>query len=340
MNKPAFIKQYIGTTFYKTPDIGFLLLIIKKVQAIFFPYFYGNFYKRKSLKRIMIKKVLLTSVLCGLVYSMSFGQSFLQQQLQNPVFQEAYQQKDSVLKREFEAKGLTYPSRFIYFRSFKYDSRLEVWVKNNPTDTFKLFKSYRICALSGALGPKRQEGDYQVPEGFYYINKFVPGSIYHLALGLNYPNFSDRSNGDKSNPGSGIYIHGSCVTVGCIPLTDPKMDEVYILAVHARNLGQNYIPVHIFPVDFNNNRSVAYMDKSNADDKANQQFWGKLKKAFDDFNATHRLPVILFDQNGRYVVKENNSSEELDKHIAAGWSLKMLEEHHDPTLQSPLQSPQ
>ncbi|TAN12834.1 MAG: hypothetical protein EPN37_14780 [Chitinophagaceae bacterium] len=282
----------------------------------------------------MIKKVLLTSVLCGLFCTVGFAQSFLQQQIQYPVFQAAYRQKDSILRKEFEAKGLAYPPRFIYIRSFKYDSRLEVWVKNNPIDTFTLFKSYRICALSGALGPKRQEGDYQVPEGFYYINQFEPRSVYHLALGLNYPNFSDRSQGDKAHPGSGIYIHGSCVTVGCIPLTDSKMDEVYILAVHARNLGQDYIPVHIFPVDFNNKHSVSFMDKSNADDKANRQFWGRLKEAFDDFNTTHRLPLILFDQSGDYVIKENNGSEELGKHIASGLSLQMLEEHKDPTLQS------
>ncbi len=30
-------------------------------------------------------------------------------------------------------------------------------------------------------------GDYQVPEGFYYINEFNPRSNYHLSLGPNYP---------------------------------------------------------------------------------------------------------------------------------------------------------
>jgi murein L,D-transpeptidase YafK len=32
------------------------------------------------------------------------------------------------------------------------------------------------------------EGDYQVPEGFYYITEFNPASNYHLSLGINYPN--------------------------------------------------------------------------------------------------------------------------------------------------------
>src|SRR5690242_1295061 len=187
------------------------------------------------------------------------AQTFLKEQLSYPRVSAAFQHKDSLLQKEFEARGLTYPARYIYLRSFKYDSQLEVWVKNNPTDTFTLFKSYRICALSGTMGPKRKEGDRQVPEGFYYINDFNPNSLYHLSLGLNYPNFSDRLHGDKETPGGGIYIHGSCVTIGCIPLTDPQIEEVYVLAVHAHDLGQDYIPVHIFPVRFNNKNSLDYL---------------------------------------------------------------------------------
>lgn len=258
----------------------------------------------------------------SLVVSGASGQSFLQQQLQYPVFKSAYAKKDSLLKREFEARGLVYPARFIYLRSFKYDSRLEVWVKNQPTDTFTLFKSYKICALSGTMGPKRREGDRQVPEGFYFINEFNPRSTYHLALGLNYPNFSDRAQGDHVQPGGGIYIHGSCVTVGCIPLTNPQIEEVYLLAVQARNLGQDYIPVHIFPVQFNNSRSVAYLDKTSHSDDKSQKFWLILKKAYDDFNQSHRLPVILFDGKGRYVVQENLSGSTAPAQVTAGNDFK------------------
>lgn len=259
-----------------------------------------------------------TALVLGLVISQGSAQSFLQQQLQYPVFQTDYQAKDSVLKKEFEAKGLSYPARFIYLRSFKYDSRLEVWVKNKPTDTFTLFKSYRICALSGTMGPKRREGDRQVPEGFYYINEFNPRSTYHLALGLNYPNFSDRIHAGATGAGGGIYIHGSCVTVGCIPLTNPQVDEVYLLAVHARNLGQNFIPVHIFPVQFNNQRSVAFLEKTSSSNDRSQQFWVTLKTAYDDFNQTHRLPLVLYDGNGNYVIQENNRNSSAQQEVTAG----------------------
>lgn len=266
----------------------------------------------------MIKKSLWQVLLLAAISCPAFAQSFLQQQMQYPVFQEAFGSKDSVLRKEFEAKGLAYPARFIYLRSFKYDSRLEVWVKNNAADTFTLFKSYRICALSGTLGPKRREGDRQVPEGFYYINEFNPRSIYHLALGLSYPNFSDRAHGDRVSPGGGIYIHGSCVTVGCIPLTNPQIDEVYLLAAHARDLGQNFIPVHIFPIQFDNRKSVAFLDKASASDDLSQRFWVVLKKAYDDFNETHRLPVILFDGQGNYVIRENASGTGTAAQVTAG----------------------
>ena len=167
--------------------------------------------------------------------SVSSVASFIdfQKSLQRP--SEAMSKNEAMLKKQFEDKKLAWPAKYVYIRSFKYDSQLEVWVKNDKKDTYKLFKSYRVCALAGTLGPKRMEGDYQVPEGFYYINEFNPKSTYHLSLGINYPNISDRILSDINTPGGNIYIHGSCVTVGCIPLTDPMIEELYIITAHAKN---------------------------------------------------------------------------------------------------------
>src|SRR6266496_3794205 len=151
---------------------------------------------------------------------------------------EAITRKEDTLRKQFEAKKLTWPAKYIYLRSFKYDSQLEVWVKNELSEPFQLFKTYRVCALAGTIGPKRMAGDFQVPEGFYYINEFNAKSSYYLSLGLNYPNSSDRILSDSLQPGGDIYIHGSCVTVGCIPLTDAQIDEIYILAAQAKSSGQ------------------------------------------------------------------------------------------------------
>jgi murein L,D-transpeptidase YafK len=228
--------------------------------------------------------------------------SFLEYQRTLPRPAEAIARKEDTLQKQFAAKKLVWPAKYIYIRSFKYDSQMEVWVKNDIKDPFQLFKTYRICALAGTLGPKRMAGDFQVPEGFYYVNEFNPKSNYYLSLGLNYPNVSDRILSDSLQPGGDIYIHGSCVTVGCIPITDGQIDELYILAAHAKDAGQDFIPVHIFPIRYNVKRSSDYLNKLTKDDPSLKQFALKLEDAFDYFEKYKQLPVIMTNEKGDYVV--------------------------------------
>jgi len=228
--------------------------------------------------------------------------SFLEYQKTLPRPAEAMARKEDTLQKQFAAKKLVWPAKYIYIRSFKYDSQLEVWVKNDVKDPFTLFKIYKICALAGTLGPKRMAGDFQVPEGFYYINEFNPKSTYYLSLGLNYPNVSDRILSDSLQPGGDIYIHGSCVTVGCIPITDGQIDELYILAAQAKSAGQDFIPVHIFPIRYNVKRSADYLSKLTKDDPSLKQFAVRLEDAFDYFEKYRQLPVIMTNEKGDYVV--------------------------------------
>jgi murein L,D-transpeptidase YafK len=121
------------------------------------------------------------------------------------------------LRRAFEQKKLKYPAKDIYLRFFKAGNEGEIWARNSDTGQYTLVKTYRMCALSGSLGPKRWEGDRMVPEGFYFIDDFNPKSDFYLSLLLNYPNYSDLVKGNKAKPGGDIYIHGGCLTVGCLP---------------------------------------------------------------------------------------------------------------------------
>ncbi len=228
--------------------------------------------------------------------------SFIDYQDNFPRVADAMNRKADTLKKQFIAAGLQWPAYQIYIRSFKYDSQLEVWVRNNNDEPFKLFKTYSVCALAGTMGPKRMEGDYQVPEGFYYINEFKPNSLYHMSLGLNYPNAADKIVSHGTDPGGDIYIHGSCVTVGCIPIQDYQIEEVYILAMSAKSNGQDFIPVHIFPVRFNNVKSMAYFDKTTKDEPDVQQFETKLKEVYDYFEKEKKLPVISIDAKGDYEI--------------------------------------
>ncbi|WP_207513626.1 L,D-transpeptidase family protein [Longitalea luteola] len=228
--------------------------------------------------------------------------NFIEYQRSFPRMNDALRHKQDTLMKQFEEKRLTWPAKYIYLRSFKYDSQLEVWVKQDLNENFKLFKTYRVCAMAGSLGPKRMQGDYQVPEGFYYINEFNPKSQYHLSLGLNYPNASDKILSDSLMPGGDIYIHGSCVTTGCIPVNNEQIEELYILAAHARSEGQDFIPVHIFPIRFDNPRSSEYLRKYIKDFPEYKMMADELKHAYTYFEKTRKLPVIMVSKKGDYVV--------------------------------------
>ena len=210
--------------------------------------------------------------------------------------------KEDTMRKQFEAAHMNWPPKEIYIRSFKYDSQLEVWVRDNSSEKFKLFKTYKVCAMAGTLGPKRYQDDYQVPEGFYYINQFKPNSNYHLALGIDYPNESDRILSDSVSPGSGIYIHGSCVTTGCIPILDNQIEEVYLLATLAKSAGEDFIPVHIFPVRYSNPKSMQYLSKLTKGNQDLQKFAVKLKEVYDYFEENKTLPLIATNKNGEYVI--------------------------------------
>jgi murein L,D-transpeptidase YafK len=218
---------------------------------------------------------------------------------------EAFDNKEALLKEAFKAKGLAWPARYMYIRSFKHDSQLEVWVKQEAKEKFKLFKTYKVCALAGNLGPKRFEGDYQVPEGFYYLNEFKPNSQYTMALGVSYPNASDRVLSDSIRPGSDIYIHGSCVTVGCIPLTDEPIKELYVLAASTRHAGQDFIPIHVFPIKFNQPSSKEKLEKYLQQHPEYVSTSQTLEKAFYYFNQHRNLPVILIGKNGDYMMAQS-----------------------------------
>jgi murein L,D-transpeptidase YafK len=213
----------------------------------------------------------------------------------------AFANREDTLQKQFAAKKLAWPLKYMYIRSFKYNSELQVWVRNNLSDSFKLFKTYKVCALAGTMGPKRMEGDYQVPEGFYYINEFNANSMYHLSLGLNYPNPADKLLSDSLRPGGEIYIHGSCVTVGCIPVTDPQIEELYVLSSHARANGQDFIPVHIFPAKYRDPKSAEYLEKLFDADPALKSFETNLKRVYDFFEDNRRLPVVAVTPDGNYI---------------------------------------
>ncbi len=210
----------------------------------------------------------------------------------------AYREKEASLKHSLLQAGLPYPPKEIFIRIFKTEMILELWIRCHNSDTFQIFKEYKICASSGEIGPKRKQGDEQVPEGFYFIDGFNPNSNFHLSLKINYPNESDRIIGVKGSLGGNICIHGNCVTIGCIPITDDCIKEVYLLAVEARTSGQKRIPVYIFPARFKDGIQIL---QNNSRNKRLIDFWLNLKTGYDYFEKHKALPKINVKKDGTYL---------------------------------------
>ena len=210
----------------------------------------------------------------------------------------ARKSREGVLRRRCAAFGLPYPPREIFLRAFKNEAQIEVWAREDA-GRFDLLHTYPVLAASGGPGPKRREGDRQVPEGFYFVDRLNPESSFHLSLGLDYPNASDRILSDPDHPGSDIFIHGKKTTIGCLPIGDAAIEELYLLALDTRQRGQREIPVHLFPARM----SGAEWERFTADQPpALVKFWAQLQPAYDAFERTRRIPAISVDGAGRYLV--------------------------------------
>ena len=227
------------------------------------------------------------------------GDAFRTEQARYPRVRAARAAAQPRLEARFREAGLSYPPREIFLRAFKMEGELELWARNDAGAPFALVRTYPICASSGTVGPKRREGDLQVPEGFYRVSGFNPWSRFHLSLRVDYPNASDRILGDRRRPGGDIFIHGSCVTIGCVPLRDGPIEEVYLAAVDARDAGQARIPVHIFPCRLDGD--WLKLERESWRRPGLMDFWRNLKEGFDIFEKTRKLPRISICQTGEYV---------------------------------------
>lgn len=171
----------------------------------------------------------------------------------------------------------------VFVRIFKESKELEVWVQQDRE--FVLFRTYKVCAASGRLGPKIRTGDYQSPEGFYFVtpNRLNPWSSFHLSFNLGYPNAYDRIHG---RTGSALMVHGNCVSIGCYAMTDPSIEEIYTLADAAFRGGQPFFRVHVFPFRMSAERMLQAANSRWID------FWNNLQSGYDFFERENNPPNV------------------------------------------------
>lgn len=162
------------------------------------------------------------------------------------------------LKSDLDKIGYqTFPTK-IKMLAFKDERMLEVYAKQQ--NQYVLLKKYPFTAYSGKLGPKLKEGDRQIPEGIYHIEHLNPNSSYYLSLKVGYPNAFDNQKAKaegRTNQGGDIFIHGKAVTIGCIPVGDQAIEEIFVLAKQAYAQG---IEIIISPIDFRTGKSFPNID--------------------------------------------------------------------------------
>src|SRR5260370_21078280 len=166
---------------------------------------------------------------------------------------------------------------------------------------YALLKTYPMCRWSGQLGPKKREGDMQVPEGFYAIapGQMNPNSHYYLSFNVGYPKASDRAYG---RTGGTVMVHGVCSSAGCFSMTDEQIADIYAIARDSFRGGQREIQMPSYLVHM----TAENLAKHRLD--PNIAFWKELKNGSDDFEIAKTEPSVLVCGK-RYVFGATASSE-------------------------------
>ncbi len=107
----------------------------------------------------------------------------------------------------------------------------------------KPIRTYQVALGGQPRGDKECRDDHRTPEGLFTIDFHLPGSSFHRALHISYPDDAHRRAAHRRgcDPGGSIMIHGikngmgwlgpmhraTDWTDGCIAVTDPEIEEIY-----------------------------------------------------------------------------------------------------------------
>lgn len=245
--------------------------------------------------------------------------------------QEILTKVDDLIKEEVTLwckDKISYPPEKVVIRVFKKEKETEIWSADSSSDALILIKTLPVCAIDSEPGPKLRQGDGKTPEGFYYgsfgyystyfwmwmnlerdeVEKpGVVGEGSCFKICLDYPNRLDRNRSSKhgyNNPGSGICLHGNCVTAGCVSYENPDFLPVFAFARHHDEEKYGKIQVHIFPFRFENynqeqrkNLAQEYLHSAKFNESSLLDFWSGLEVGYALFNRSPD-PIII-NTNGR-----------------------------------------
>jgi murein L,D-transpeptidase YafK len=228
--------------------------------------------------------------------------AFKRQQLSFENVRMTYEHKLKHVQQLLSIKGIHSFNINFYLRAFKEESILELWVKPKEETQYTLITTYHFFQGISLLGPKQRRGDHQVPEGIYAVDYFNPESLFRISLCLNYPNAADViRNGRGTDLGDAICIHGNEVSVGCLAITDLRIPTVYILAVEAKDKGQEQIPIHIFPARLTNEK-LEELERLYVGNTDFIRLWNSMKPLYAYFEKEQQLPIIKTTSQGFYQI--------------------------------------
>ncbi len=191
----------------------------------------------------------------------------------------------------------------VLLRAYKKESEIEMW-KQNAEGRYVHVKTYPVCRWSGQLGPKKREGDRQVPEGFYTVTpaQMNPNSAYWLAFNVGYPNPMEKAMGRN---GGDIMVHGTCSSRGCFAMTNEQIEEIYAVMRESFNGGQKGVQFQSYPFRMTAENLARFRHDPN------MPFWKNLKEGNDHFEVTQREPQVAYC-GGRYVYNSTLETKQLD----------------------------
>ena len=224
--------------------LGAIALFYLYGKSIWMPYLKNNF----STETIVVKQN--QSKECNLIHVGPLNSQILKQYCPKcPLCPkpEKLTSKQKLFRHLADSKFIRYPKKLTLI-GLKHEKVLEVWGEDRGKQ--HLITTYPFTAFSGILGPKFKEGDRQIPEGIYGISHLNPKSKFHLSMRVTYPNAFDKKMAKKekrTNLGGEIMIHGSNRTIGCIPIGDEHIEELYFLV---EKVGMQHVKVILSPIDF------------------------------------------------------------------------------------------
>jgi len=226
-----------------------------------------------KIKKLLITLILLSVISLPTIYY--FGRP-----LWRPVYFKIVGKKTvSDIISSLDKKGLSEKftdlnnSAKLILCAIKDKKTLEIWTFMKNGDKRKLCE-YPFTNFSGKLGPKLKQGDRQIPEGIYKLDYLNPNSSFHLSMKVNYPNEFDRMMAkfdQREKLGYDIFIHGGTATIGCIPIGDDKIEELFYIVA---KVGIENVEVIISPYDMRNDFKKVEIGEITWEDK----LYSKIRK--------------------------------------------------------------